>query len=83
MVVEQPPAQVLALVRGSAFTSLVVVEVVAVLAFAVSVAVDRGPYLAAGLLAVVALVLNATSAPALRRHLAHLESAGVVSGLKL
>lgn len=61
MVVEQPPREVLAHVRGSAFTALVVLEVVAVLA----------------------LVLNTTSAAALRRHLAHLESAVVSSGLKL
>ncbi len=47
MAVEAPPAQVLALVRGSAFISLVV----AVLAFAVSMVVgERGPYLVAGLL---------------------------------
>jgi len=45
--VEAPPAQVLALVRGSAFISLVV----AVLAFAVSMVVgEQGPYLVAGLL---------------------------------
>ena len=84
MVVEQPPVEVLAQVRGSGLTALAVVEVAAVLAFAFSVVVDdRGPYLVAAPLAVLALLLNATSSPALRRHLAHLESAGVVSGLKL
>jgi hypothetical protein len=84
MVVDQSQQEVLAQVRGSAFVALVVVEVVAVLAFAVSVVVDdRGPYLVAAPLAVVALLLNATSAPALRRHLTHLESAGVTSGVRL
>ncbi len=84
MVGDPSQQEVLAQVRGSALTALVVVEVVAVLAFAVSVVVDdRGPYLVAAPLAVVALVLNATSAPALRRHLAHLESAGVMSGVRL
>lgn len=84
LVADGPPEEVLARVRGSAFISLVVVEVVAVLAFALSVVVDdRGPYLVAGPLAVVALLLNATSSAALRRHLAHLESAGVRTGVKL
>ena len=84
LVADRPPEEVLAGVRGAAFTSLVVVEVVAVLAFAVSVVVDdRGPYLVAGPLALVALLLNATSVSALRRHLAYLESAGVRTGVRL
>lgn len=71
-------------VRMMALQAAVAAEVPALLAFVLAVVsgTDRGAYLVAAPLAAVAVVRNATSTVALRRHAVHLESAGVSTGFR-
>jgi hypothetical protein len=68
---------------GAAFLAIALAEGPALIGLVVAFATDgdRGAYLVAAPLGVISIVLNGTGTPALRRHVARLESRGGSAGI--